>query len=109
MSDVKFPGLTTSTAVTAIIATAAFMCTSAPMCSFETDGSSLWKMKPPGLYAVKQPEGTQSFLTVNASNLRDSFVQEIQNIFISLCDGQEALGEECEAVWDANIYSLYES
>ncbi len=37
------------------------------------------------------------------------FGQEIATVYASLLDGQEPLGTEFEAVWDANVDQLYEA
>ncbi|GCD53080.1 hypothetical protein [Acetobacter pasteurianus] len=106
MSEVKFPNLI---AATAVVFTTAMLYAGGGGHTLDTDGGSSWKINTPPLYEVKQLKGTHSFVTIDSSNVEESFEQEIQDIFISLCDGQEALGKEYEAAWNANIDSLYES
>jgi len=37
------------------------------------------------------------------------FAKEIAGVYASLSEGQEPLGAEFEAIWDANVDSLYEA
>ena len=39
----------------------------------------------------------------------ESFSKEIASIYAKLAADQEALGSEFEAIWDANVDTLYES
>ena len=45
---------------------------------------------------------------VEPSTAQD-FGREIAAVYASLSEGQEPLGAEFEAVWDANVADLYES
>ena len=71
------------------------------------------------------PDHKESFLVVWGSDPTFSFVKskmdatptssshefarEIASVFASLSEGQEPLGVEFEAEWDANVDSLYQS
>jgi len=41
--------------------------------------------------------------------VKESFGQQIAEIYALLLEGQEPLGAEFEAIWDANVDSLYEA
>ena len=41
--------------------------------------------------------------------VKQSFGQQVAEIYALLLEGQEPLGGEFEAIWDANVGSLYEA
>jgi hypothetical protein len=65
------------------------------------------------IYSTSQNTPTFSFfeksLGITVATTADDFTREISSIFASLCEGQEPLGAEFEAVWDANLDDLYQS
>jgi hypothetical protein len=65
------------------------------------------------IYSTSQITPTFSFfddsLAITVSTTANDFTREISSIFASLCEGQEPLGAEFEAVWDANLNNLYQS
>lgn len=65
-------------------------------------------------YELEHAESTYSFVSnevKNASQLDEVsfFAKEISKIYVNLANGQEPLGEEFEAVWNANLDVLYEA
>ena len=48
-------------------------------------------------------------LTLDELSPAQDFGLEIAAVYASLAEGQEPLGAEFEAVWDANVADLYES
>ncbi len=46
---------------------------------------------------------------INPDEQTFDFAREIAEIYAKLLEGQEPLGPEFEAVWDANVRTLYES
>ena len=51
----------------------------------------------------------ENSLTFGKPSATQDFGQEIAAVYASLSGGQEPLGAEFEAVWDANVAQLYES
>ncbi len=51
----------------------------------------------------------EASLTLDELSTAQDFGREIATVYASLSDGQEPLGAEFEAVWDANVADLYES
>lgn len=75
-------------------------------------GGATWPAHQP-IYQTDQSIPTFSFfekslLVAPATNPLD-FAQEIASIFAMLSEDQQPLGAEFEAVWDANVDSLYQS
>ena len=64
-------------------------------------------------YVTKQNEPSFSFFektsTFPKPENTHEFAKDIASVFASLSEGQEPLGSEFEAVWDANLAELYES
>ncbi len=75
-------------------------------------GSATWLEHDP-VYVTTQSIPTFSFfeksLSIAPTTLSHDFAQEIASIFASLSEGQQPLGAEFEAVWDANVDALYQS
>lgn len=75
-------------------------------------GGANWPAPEP-LYVTTQNKPTYSFfeksLIVVPSTAAHDFAQEIASVFASLSEGQQPLGAEFEAVWDANADALYQS
>lgn len=71
-----------------------------------------WPIPEP-LYVTTQNIPTFSFFekpnSVVAATASHDFAREIASIFASLSEGQQPLGAEFEAVWDANVDTLYQS
>ncbi len=51
----------------------------------------------------------EKFLTSSPISKQMDFAREIAEFYAFLSEGQEPLGSEFEAVWDANVDNLYES
>ena len=65
-------------------------------------------------YSIPHTAGTYSSFVdkaviVTPKFRRDVFSGEIAKVYAALSEGQEPLGAEFEAVWDANVDSLYEA
>ena len=61
-------------------------------------------------YFVNEAVPTISFFQGSVAEVTDEeFAREIASVFTTLSDGQEPLGTEFEAVWDANVDKLYQS
>lgn len=75
-------------------------------------GTATWPTHEP-VYITSQSIPTFSFFEKNFAiapvTSSHDFAQEIASIFASLSEGQEPLGAEFEAVWDANLDTLYQS
>jgi len=65
------------------------------------------------VYVTSQSLPTFSFfeksIAIMPATTSHDFAQEIASVFASLSEGQEPLGVEFEAVWDANVDALYQS
>lgn len=73
-----------------------------------------WPTREVPAYIVPQTTRTYSSFVDEAVVViprldSDIFAREIARVYAALSNGQEPLGAEFEAVWDANIDSLYES
>lgn len=75
-------------------------------------GGENWPAPEP-LYVTTQNKPTYSFfeksLIIVPSTASHDFAQEIASVFASLSEGQQPLGVEFEAIWDANADALYQS
>lgn len=75
-------------------------------------GNATWPANEP-VYVTSQSIPTFSFfeksVAIAAVTSSHDFAQEIASIFASLAEVQEPLGAEFEAVWDANLDTLYQS
>ena len=75
-------------------------------------GSASWPAHDP-VYVTTQSIPTFSFfeksLADTPTTTLHDFAQEIASIFVSLSEGQQPLGAEFEAVWDASVDALYQS
>ena len=75
-------------------------------------GSATW-LAPEPVYVTTQSIPTFSFfeksLAIAPTTISYDFAQEIASIFASLSEGQQPLGAEFEAVWDANLDALFQS
>lgn len=76
-------------------------------------GQVTWPVREAPLYIVPQTGPSYSpfiersvFLVPNSGSA--VFAREIANVYAVLSEGQEPLGAEFEAVWDANVECLYE-
>lgn len=82
---------------------------------------SAWRGVPIGTYTYNEaPIGSPlDYLLIDGQQRMNAiqeyiegelqFGEKIAAIYASLSNGQEQLGREFEAVWDANVESLYES
>lgn len=99
MSEVEFPHRVTATAV--IMGLNAALALS---------GSYDRQVVEPA-YVTSHTIPTFSFFESSVSAVPESaprgFAQEISSVFAELVEGQEPLGPEFEAVWDANVDELY--
>lgn len=72
-----------------------------------------WPTNDNPLYIADHMASTYSPVMQSLSFAADeagfSFAQKIAKIYATLAEGQEPLGEEFEAIWDANVNSLYEA
>ena len=75
-------------------------------------GTAVWPAQEP-VYVTTQSIPTFSFfdksVVAYSTPASQDFAREIVGIYTTLSKGQESLGEEFEAVWDANVNSLYEA
>jgi hypothetical protein len=89
------------------IATAAVVGLSAAL----TAGHMVWPPYDP-VYVTSQSSPTFSSFekTIATENVTtaQSFSQRIATIFASLSEGQDPLGADFEAIWDANLDILYQ-
>lgn len=77
-------------------------------------GQAHWPVPEVPIYIVPQTAGTYSSFVDKAVIVApkfssEIFAREIAQVYAALSDGQEPLGAEFEAVWDANVDSLYEA
>ena len=88
-------------------ATAAFVGLNATL----TIGHAVWPTDEP-VYVTTQNIPSFSFfkqsITFSKPENTREFAKDITSVFASLSEGQEPLGSEFEAVWDANLAELYE-
>lgn len=97
MNEITFPNAASTTA--AIIGFNAALAT----------GAAAWPVKE-HTYVVNEAVPTISFFESDHLRLSDDgFAHEIASLFDSFSKQQQPLGAEFEAIWDANIDSLYES
>ncbi|MCY4265713.1 MAG: hypothetical protein OXE78_12795 [Gammaproteobacteria bacterium] len=75
--------------------------------------NEIWPFFNTSSYAVAHDERTYSPLEILKSSptrsIETSFDQKIADVYAMLTEGQESLGAEFEAIWDANVDQLYES
>lgn len=94
---------------------AALWCMSTTQPGYIADPAQLsgeWATPKEPTYYVEHDEKTYSFFVAPRESeifSAEEFGKEIAFIYSLLCEGQEPLGAEFEAVWDANIDSLYEA
>ena len=98
----------TKTETATATATAAFVGVKAALAI----GHAVWPADEP-VYVTTQNVPSFSFFekTITFSKPKNTheFAKDIASVFASLSEGQEPLGSEFEAVWDANLAELYES
>lgn len=74
--------------------------------------NAAWPAGDP-IYVTTRSTSTYSFFQKSVADPRahtlHDFAKDIASIFAVLSEGQEPLGAEFEAVWDANVDSLYQS
>lgn len=74
-----------------------------------------WPVHEDRAYSVPQPTVSSSALVYGLLHFgtprstSSDFVREIAALYAALLEGQEPLGAEFEAVWDANVAELYEA
>lgn len=72
-----------------------------------------WPIYETPAFFAEHSRPTYSFfeesLTLAEPSTAQDFGREIVAVYASLSEGQEPLGAEFEAVWDANVADLYES
>lgn len=77
-------------------------------------GHVAWPVRDTPIYIVPQTSASysqfvkQSLILAPQSN-SSIFAREIAKVYATLSEGQEPLGAEFEAIWDANVDSLYEA
>jgi hypothetical protein len=77
-------------------------------------GQVAWIVRDAPVYFVSQTTTSYSPFVIESLILTQQpnvsvFAREIAKVYAALSDGQEPLGAEFEAVWDANVDSLYEA
>ncbi len=74
-------------------------------------GGTEWSVLEPLAYVTKQSTPTFSFsekeVTISEPASIHTFGKEISSVFAVVSEGQESLGAEFEAIWDANAAELY--
>lgn len=75
-----------------------------------------WPVQDDPVYVVRhQPTASYStygyglFNFVTPRSISRDFAREIAGLYADLLEGQEPLGADFEAVWDANVDVLYET
>lgn len=72
-----------------------------------------WPAYETPAFVTEHSGSTYSFfeesLTLDEPSTAQGFGREIAAVYASLSEGQEPLGAEFEAVWDANVANLYEA
>ncbi len=68
-----------------------------------------WPAYPGASYETSHSRPSYSFMRFEPYVVKESFGQQIAEIYALLLEGQEPLGAEFEAIWDANVDSLYEA
>lgn len=77
-------------------------------------GQVAWPVRDTPVYIVLQTSASYSPFVeqsqiIAAQTNSSLFAREIAKFYASLSEGQEPLGADFEAVWDANVDSLYEA
>ena len=74
-----------------------------------TAGNAVWPHPlPPIVVPIHTTTSYTSLIFTPVASV-DAFVSQIAEIYAALSEGQEPLGPEFEAIWDANVAYLYES
>ena len=108
MNDiVQFPKTTTATAATAAVVLSGSFVLSPTQVSWPTQEPKYKISQDTPSFSLNE----KRFATSNQQipTIPQDFVIQIETIFSALSRGQEPLGSEFEAVWDANLSELYKS
>ena len=72
----------------------------------------VWPSLPTPAYGVNQVGSSYSALAMSLASdnatTGDRFIEAISGVYAMMDENQEALGEDFEAIWNANILELYE-
>lgn len=71
--------------------------------------SPAWPAPAGTLYETSHSRPSYSSLSFVSNVSTQNFGQQVAEIYALLLEGQEPLGGEFEAIWDANVDSLYEA
>jgi hypothetical protein len=71
--------------------------------------NTAWPAYPGASYETFHSRPSYSSLRFEPYVVRESFGQQVAEIYALLLERQEPLGGEFEAIWDANVDSLYEA
>ena len=74
-------------------------------------GTVAWPVRETPAYVTLRDGSTFSYFekSLRFGSTAQDFADGIARVYASLLQGQEPLGAEFEAVWDANVSDLYES
>ena len=74
-------------------------------------GTTIWPVRDNPAYVTLRDGSTFSYFekSVRFGSTAQEFADGVARFYASLLQGQEPLGAEFEAVWDANVADLYES
>lgn len=76
-------------------------------------GQLTWPLPETPTYTLTQDSSSYSAfeksLTFASASHNTEFARGIADVYAALTEGQEPLGQEFEAIWDANLTTLYES
>ena len=74
-------------------------------------GTAAWPVRDTPAYVTLRDGSTFSYFekSLRFGSTAQDFADGVARVYASLLQGQEPLGAEFEAVWDANVSDLYES
>ncbi len=74
-------------------------------------GTPTWPLRDTPVYVTLRDGPTFSYFekSLRFGSTSQDFADGIARVYASLLQGQEPLGVEFEAVWDAHVADLYES
>lgn len=74
-------------------------------------GTATWPVRDTPAYVTRRDVSTFSYFekSLRFGSTAQDFADGVAKVYASLLQGQEPLGAEFEAVWDANVADLYES
>lgn len=74
-------------------------------------GTANWPVRDTPAYVTPRDGSTFSYFdkSLKFGSTAQDFADSVARVYASLLQGQEPLGAEFEAIWDANVADLYES